>query len=141
MFMWEISLFFCRRLVKLLESVIQKMIELKHCNDPKYPVMYSSNYVLEKLKEADFWSNVGWQIDTLTPLVKFIVSNEITETDLESLLFSRETCLKEMRRLIFNKENPGTKAFLQKLLDTIKGKNWRDCGKDWNKARLSKLYC
>ena len=82
--------------------------------------MYSSNYVLEKLKEADFWSNVGWQIDTLTPLVKFIVSYEITETDLESLLFSRETCLKEMRRLIFNKENPGKKAFFQKLLMLLK---------------------
>ena len=41
MFIWESSHFFCRRLVKLLESVIQKMIELKLCNDPKHPVMYT----------------------------------------------------------------------------------------------------
>ena len=73
MFMWEISLFFCRRLVKLLESVIrmlEKMIKLKLCNDPKHPVMKGQISGLMLV-----------QIDTLTPLVKFIVSNEITETD------------------------------------------------------------
>jgi hypothetical protein len=143
MFRWESCLFFCRKLVKLLESVVrmlEKMSALGLCNDPKHPIMYSVNYVIKKVKSADFWSNIGWQIDTLTPLVKFIVSNELSETDPESLLFSRETCLKELRRLVMNKTKPGTRGY-QKLLDLVKAKEWKDCGDDWKEERLSKLYC
>ena len=143
MFRWESSLFFCKRIVKLLESIVklmEKMIELKLCNDPKHPIMYSVNYVISKVKGADFWSNVGWQIDTLTPLVKFIVSNELSETDPESLMFSRDTCLRETRKLITDKENPGSKEY-QKLMRTIKGKVWKGCGENWNQGRMSVLYC
>ena len=143
MFRWENSLFFCKRLVKLMDSVVnllEKMIELKLCKDPKHPVMYSVNYVMGKVKGADFWSNVGWQMDTLTPLVKFIVSNEMTETDPESLLFSRETCLREMKKLVNDKKNHGSKDY-QKLMNIIKEKTWKGCGDDWNQARMSSLYC
>ena len=110
MFRWESCLFFCKKLVKLLESVVkmlEKMTTLWLCNEPKHPIMYSVNYVVRTVKSADFWSNIGCQIDTLTPLVKFIVSNELSETDPESLLFSRETCLKELKKTVMNKTKPG----------------------------------
>ena len=143
MFRWESALNFCKKMVKLMDSsvrLLEQMIALKLCNDPKHPIMYSVNYVIRKVKGADFWSNIGWQIDTLTPLVKFIVSNEVTETDPESLLFSRESCLNELKKLIVNKEHPGTKGF-KKLMDVIKEKDWKMCGEDWNRARISSIYC
>ena len=59
MFRWESSLFFCKRLVKLMDSVVnllEKMIELKLCKDPKHPVMYSVKYArTDKRKD---WKNV-----------------------------------------------------------------------------------
>jgi hypothetical protein len=137
MFRCERSLLFCKRLVKLMESVVnllEKMIELKLCKDPKHPVKYSVNYVMGKVKGAHFWLNVGWQMDKLTPLV----SNEMTETDPESLLFCSEICLREMKRLV-NEKNPGSKDY-QKLMNIIEEKSRKGVGDDWNQARMSSLY-
>ena len=143
---WESDFNACRRISKIIQSIIETMESMMRkglCNDPNRPIMYSVRNVQKVIKDAEFWANVKWREDILGALVKYIINMEYSEADPEALAYNKEQCLRELEDLVSDPSNPGSRAFKQYMERFKSGgdlESWKHSGEDFNEPRIKKLY-